>query len=140
MKQTKNSAGLVIVIGAIMLIVGIVLPNPSKLLDTKPYDEKYEESGYSYIDEYVGGDAYNYIIGASLVGGEISGTIAMKAALSAAGVIVICIGIIAIGISTDLQNKKKNDDIRNQTMISAESYVEAEKISDISNSSESNSK
>ena len=44
----------------------------------------------------MGGDAYNYIIGASLVGAKISGLIMAKAVYTAAGVLVICLGLICL--------------------------------------------
>ena len=45
------------------------------------------------IDEYVGGDAYNYIIGASLVAGKTAGVIAAKAISIVGGAICFCFGL-----------------------------------------------
>ena len=79
----------VIVIGAILFIVGLFTQIPSKELTT------YEslEDKYSVIEEYVGGDAYNYIIGASLVGGEIAGAKTQKAVFISVGLLIICLGL-----------------------------------------------
>lgn len=51
------------------------------------------------IDEYVGGDAYNYIIGASLVGGRISGFIAGKTVATVAGAMCVCAGAVMLVIA-----------------------------------------
>ena len=55
------------------------------------FDDKY-----SAIDEYVGGDAYNYIIGASLVSGKISGAMTSQAIYNVGGVLCICLGAGAL--------------------------------------------
>lgn len=62
---------------------------------------------YSYIEpsryilspeKYVGGDAYNYIMEASLKGGEISGTRAANATFNATEAIYYCTGYIIISL------------------------------------------
>ena len=65
------------------LLLGLMTKPPQKEID-------YYSSGRNGYTEYVGGDAYNYIIEASLRGGAISGASAAKAIyLSAAGLIFI---------------------------------------------------
>lgn len=51
------------------------------------------DNKYSAIDEYVGGDAYNYIVGASLVAGKTAGAMTAKAICIIGGAICICFGI-----------------------------------------------
>ena len=81
----------VLVIGIILFAVGLFLPTPGEKLSTYPF---YGSSEYSTIEEYVGGDAYNYIIGASLVGGKIAGMLAMKGIFIGVGILIVCIGAI----------------------------------------------
>lgn len=89
-----------IIIGLVLIIIGLILRVPGGALTT--YEgldgaktEYYTfDDRYSAIDEYVGGDAYNYIIGASLVAGKIAGTIAAKAICMVGGAICVCIGTI----------------------------------------------
>lgn len=91
-----------ILLGLILIMIGLLIQVPGGALTTYEsmdgrktsvfvFDDKY-----SAIDEYVGGDAYNYIIGASLVAGKISGTIAAKAIFIVGGTLCFCIGIISI--------------------------------------------
>ncbi len=87
----------VIVIGAILFIVGLFTQIPSKELTTyELLDDKY-----SVIEEYVGGDAYNYIIGASLVGGEIAGAKTQKAVFISVGLLIICLGLCLLAFSKE---------------------------------------
>ena len=65
--------------------------------DNYVFDDKY-----TAIDEYVGGDAYNYIIGATLVAGKISGTMITKAIFVVGGTLCLC-----FGITLKLLQKKK---------------------------------
>ena len=87
----KGGAVTAIVLGIILIVLGIIIRIPSKELTTY----KILEGEYSVIDEYVGGDAYNYIIGASLVAGTIAAAKISKALFIAVGVLVMCIGLIA---------------------------------------------
>ena len=86
-------AAIVVIAGLILLIVGLNYDIPSK----KFY--------FSSIEEYVGGDAYNAMIEASLRGGEI-------AAAKTSKTMYICGGIItmAIGILIEVSEKKKKEE------------------------------
>ena len=68
MKKTAGIAGFIL--AAVFLILGFTSTTPDKYI--KSYGD-----GKMY--EYVGGDAYNYIIEAALRGGEISGAKTAKA-------------------------------------------------------------
>lgn len=68
MKKVAGIIGLVLV--AVFLYFAISTPVPDKYISSW---------GSNKMTEYVGGDAYNYIIEASLRGGEIAGAIISKA-------------------------------------------------------------
>lgn len=95
----KNAYKYPLIIGAILILIGLFIKVPGGALTT--YEglngEKTEyyvfDDTYSSIDEYVGGDAYNYIIGASLVAGKISGTMTTKAIFVVGGAICLCLGL-----------------------------------------------
>ena len=76
----KKAAGIVgIILAAVFLVLGFTSTTPDKYI--KSYGD-----GKMY--EYVGGDAYNYIIEASLRGGEIAGAKTAKAIyFTAAGIL-----------------------------------------------------
>ena len=104
-KRTPNSrttAYIVIAIGIVLVCIGLLLQVPSKELTTYSF---MEDSGYSVIEEYVGGDAYNYIIGAALVAGEIAGVMVQKAIFISVGLLIFCIGLLKC---TRHDNEKKN--------------------------------
>lgn len=90
----KKISILVLCVGVILIAVGVLIQIPGDKLATDSFMD-----GYSIIEEYVGGDAYNYIIGASLVAGKISGIIAMKSIFIAMGCLIVCIGLISIAFS-----------------------------------------
>lgn len=98
--MSKRTQIIIIVIGIVLVCIGVFMPIPSKELSTYSF---MAEEGYSVIEEYVGGDAYNFIIGASLVGGEISGAKAQKAIYTVAGLFFICAGMVI----SDIQAKAK---------------------------------
>ena len=94
----------VLIIGIIMIIVGlaglivpgqILTDSSSRKPDTYPAVNG-DGKDYSYIEQYVGGDAYNYIIGANLVGARITGIITARAILVVGGILVSCLGLIGI--------------------------------------------
>lgn len=89
-------------IGIILFIVGIFTEIPHKELTTYTL----LKDDYSVIEEYVGGDAYNYIIGASLVGGEIAGAMAQKAVFISFGLLIFVLGLLVF--SFPFKNIQKN--------------------------------
>lgn len=93
----KGISVLMIVSGAILFLVGLFMKIPSKELTT------YSRLGdqYSVIEEYVGGDAYNYMIGASLVGGEIAGAKTQKAIYISAGLFMLCLGLYTLALALE---------------------------------------
>lgn len=105
--KRKVSLGICIV-GIVLFLVGIFTSVPGTELTTyKALDgekSSYTDERYSAIEEYVGGDAYNYIIGASLVGGRIAGAKAQKAIFISAGLLIASLGALSYVYSDD---KKK---------------------------------
>lgn len=95
----KKAALCPIIFGVILILAGLLIPVPGgalttyKGLDGASADGYTFDDRYSAIDEYVGGDAYNFITGASLVAGKISGTMAEKAVFISAGALCLCAGI-----------------------------------------------
>jgi hypothetical protein len=77
---------ILILLGVILLLVGISYEIPN--VDIQ------------YVDayKYVGGDAYNYIIEASLRGGTIAGCKAAKALYICSGLIIFSLGMLRINI------------------------------------------
>ena len=98
MKIQKLVGTVILLAGVALLIVGLTLQVPGTYLTTYASLDGAAIDGdtASSIREYVGGDAYNYIIGASLVGAKISGLIMAKAVYTAAGVLLICLGLICL--------------------------------------------
>lgn len=74
------------VIGLILLIVGLSVDIPSDYI-----------SSYS-MTEYVGGDAYNFIIEAGLRGGQIAGAQMTKAIYTAVGLLIACVSALKIHV------------------------------------------
>lgn len=73
-------------IGIILLIAGLGVSIPSDYI-----------SSYS-MTEYVGGDAYNFIIEASLRGGQIAGAQMTKAIYIAVGLLIACVSALKINV------------------------------------------
>lgn len=82
--MNKNISSIIgIVIALILFIAGMATEVPSRSI------------GYDYR-EYVGGDAYNFIIEASIRGGEIAGAETRKAVMVSASAIIFVISILGI--------------------------------------------
>ena len=104
------------IVSAIALIIaGIFLPVPEKRINTYSFaDEGYHE--------YVGGDAYNIQIEASLRGGIIAGRTVAKAVLISIGTLelflVLAISYVAKSINSNIINRivedSNNEQISNQ--------------------------
>ena len=103
----KGIAIFILICGIALCCAGIFTKIPNDKLTTYSFLEKE----YSVIEEYVGGDAYNYIIGASIVGGKIAGATAQRAIFISSGVILICAGVILLSISKNEGSPKDPDNI-----------------------------
>ena len=83
-----------LVVGIIMFVVGLGISIPSDYI-----------SSYSMV-EYVGGDAYNFIIEACLRGGEIAAAQICKCIYIVGGLIISCISALKINV---VKPTDKND-------------------------------
>lgn len=87
-----------IAIGIILVLIGLFIRVPGAALTTREsldgVSTAYYVLGNSYsaIDEYVGGDAYNYIIGATLVAAKITGAMTARAIFIVGGLICFALG------------------------------------------------
>lgn len=97
---------LVIAIGITLFVIGYTTKIPSKNLTTFSI---LEGDKYSAIDEYVGGDAYNYIIGASLVSGKIAAAKIERVIFISTGSLIFSIGIIGFAFSFKTKEKKPKE-------------------------------
>lgn len=87
-----------IVIALLLIIFGIALPIPKKHIDTwrtGAFGSEWKGDEYT---EYVGGDAYNIMIEASLRGGIIAGRTIAKTILIVSGIAICITGTILIKI------------------------------------------
>lgn len=98
--KSKKTYMCPIIIGILLILIGLIIRVPGGALTTYKSLDGESAGGYyafddrySSIDEYVGGDAYNYIIGASLVAGKTAGVIAAKAISIVGGAICFCFGL-----------------------------------------------
>lgn len=91
-KSTNNA--FMFIIGLIIVIVGVVLLSHDANI---PSDTFY----FSSVKSYVGGDAYNAMIEASIRGGKIAGAMAESSIYKVAGIITMCLGAITIAKSFD---------------------------------------
>lgn len=88
-----------IAIGIILVLIGLFIRVPGAALTTREsldgVSTAYYVLGNSYsaIDEYVGGDAYNYIIGATLVAAKITGAMTARAIFIVGGLICFALGL-----------------------------------------------
>ena len=94
MKKRAGIAG--VILALVFLILGFCSNAPDKYI-------KYYGEGKMY--EYVGGDAYNFIIEASLRGGEISGAITAKAIYFGVAGILFIISLSFLGADNKGEDK-----------------------------------
>lgn len=113
MKILKIAICLLMIASLTLFIVGISLKTPSSHLT----DSYFGDS--SHIERYVGGDAYNYIIGANLVGAEITGVMIQKAVFIVSGVLLFFFGIALIGIKSYFDEKMISNDTKQTSAIDA---------------------
>ena len=99
MKQAFSIIG--IIVGAILIIMSLTVEVPSKKIDTG-----FLGYGGDYT-EYVGGDAYNFQIEASLRGGQIAGARAEKAIYLTGGLMVLVGSLIALGFAAQNDTKQR---------------------------------
>lgn len=131
----KRISIIITLVGIILFIIGFFIKVPNKELTTYSFlsDDR------SVIEEYVGGDAYNYIIGASLIGGEISGAKTQKAIFISIGLLIASVGLLSLsysrnndsieddGINKDLSPKDSTTKINDEIATNNTSVEEVDK-------------
>lgn len=75
-----------IVLSCILLFLGVFTDIPSSYI------------GYARIEEYVGGDAYNYIIESGLRGGKIAGAITQRALFLSTGCLLFWLSLFTFAL------------------------------------------
>ena len=93
----KEISVFMLLVGIAAIVYGFSIKVPGSSLTTYSSMDGYRN--YSAIEEYVGGDAYNYIIGATLVGSRISAAMTSQTIFIAVGVLICCIGLIGLAYS-----------------------------------------
>lgn len=119
----KKISVLVMIIGLVLFIVGLFTKIPNKELTT--YLGLSDKC--SVIEEYVGGDAYNYIIRASLVGGEIAGAKTQKAVFISVGSLIFVLGLLAYSSSKEKIEETNKD---NATISMENTIIDNKNIND----------
>lgn len=94
------------IIAAILLIIlGIFFPVPEKHIRVSSYS--YDNNWFEAGEEYVGGDAYNYQMEASLKAGWVSGVLATKSICFCSGIMLFFFVLVADNRNKEL--KKQTD-------------------------------
>lgn len=101
MKKTTHGV-IGILLSAVMIIIGIFLPVPDKEIS---WFGSASNGGYK---EYVGGDAYNIQIEASLRGGIIAGRTAAKAIFISVGILQLFFSLGAFVSDSEQHNYHSN--------------------------------
>lgn len=118
MKTTKKRTEfhtIVLIVGIIFLIVGVFYQIPDREI---PWD----------YEEYVGGDAYNIMIEASIRGGEIAGATVTKAIYTVFGFSLLLLSTFlrmrsqANSIPAPNERKNENNTTENDTDFSNSTY------------------
>ena len=112
---TKKSCWVPVAFGVALILIGLLFPTPGMALTTYSYmdgksTESYSMGGtYTAIDEYVGGDAYNFIIGAALVAGKLSGAMTVKGIFVAGGLLCLCAGVTMLVMQYEREAEQKKE-------------------------------
>jgi len=94
-----------ILIAISLILFGILYPVPEKYVDVKSgRNAYYSEWSDNYGAEYLGGDAYNYQVEASLKAGYFSGTMTLKSLTFVSGILLFFMSIYSYN-STSLLNR-----------------------------------
>lgn len=94
----KGWAILGIIVALVMIGFGILYPVPDKYVRVDSGAKAYE---YDWMEnkgaQYVGGDAYNYQVEATLKAGYLAGVLAMKAIVFAGGMLLLFLSAFSYG-------------------------------------------
>lgn len=103
MKYLSLGFAVMVIIGIVLFIYGLTIDIPSDKLSYSGHD------GTSQIEEYVGGDAYNYIIGAEIVGSKIVAAKTERAIFICVGLFMITLGAAIVTYEERKQFLEKSD-------------------------------
>lgn len=95
MVMKKAIGTVILLIGIVFMIVGFSVEIPDRYINSWR------------MEEYVGGDAYNFIIEANLRGNEISAAENRKTVFISTGALMICVGLSVFAFSK--REKTKED-------------------------------
>lgn len=101
----KTSYVVGIIFSIILIAIGIFFPVPKKhlLVSENAYNNNWFENG----EKYVGGDAYNYQMEASLKAGWVSGVIVLKSIGISVGITLLMISIYSNERDKELAQQNK---------------------------------
>lgn len=119
MKNKTLSVGFAImmIVGIALFIYGCTIKVPSEKLSY------YSNKDTSKIEEYVGGDAYNYIIGAEIVGSKIVAAETTRAIFICTGLFMAALGG-AIVAYEERKERKENTKTNNEVIASPDTNGE----------------
>ncbi len=112
---SKKSSWIPVAFGVVLILIGLLFPVPGTALTTYSSLDGVSTNTYSMgnkyssIDEYVGGDAYNFIIGASLVAGRVSGAMTVKGIFVVGGLLCLCFGMTMFAISKKPEDSREKE-------------------------------
>ena len=99
----KNFSIIGIIIGLVLAMMGLMTNIPDDIIRTGFMGRDNRDAGG--YQRYVGGDAYNFIIEASIRGGEIAGGRSARAIYLTGGMMVSTTSLIALGVALDKEKK-----------------------------------
>lgn len=115
----KALAGLIGVgLGIVLLIMGITTSVPDRMLPSLVSRTEHRITGEEGSIQYVGGDAYNFLIESSIRGGEIAGTTAARAVYFTGGALAVTLG--AIAFASELDRKETIETIQKEAITMVE--------------------
>ena len=99
----KNFSIVGIIIGLLLATIGLMTSIPDDIIRTGFSGRDNRDAGG--YQRYVGGDAYNFIIEASIRGGEIAGGRSARAIYLSGGMMISTTSLIALGVALDKEKK-----------------------------------
>ena len=110
----KSIAGLIgVALGVILLFMGFATTSPERIVPSFVSRFSDEAQTGEGTPEYVGGDAYNFLIEASIRGGEIAGARTARAVYLSVGALTITVGAVAFGSELDKKEGEVTESLKN---------------------------
>lgn len=108
-----------IILAIALIVFGIAFPTPEKYLHVREYNDRYSEHlswDDSQGEEYVGGDAYNYQMEASLKAGYMSGVLAMKSITFASGLLLLFLTLYSRVVCAAIEEQTRERNTTNEKL------------------------